>query len=74
LLEEGETKWNDYIFSKRIYATGGTLKVNHLDEKKYEGKSYAEISQDLFKEYKERPNDHIARITWERAAQNMQNA
>lgn len=74
LVEEGETKWNDYIFSKRVFATGGTLKVNKLNDKKYDGKSYAEISKDLYKEYKERPNDAIARRTWEALAARLQQA
>lgn len=73
LVEQDETKWKDYIFSKRIYADGGILEQNHLN-KKYDGWSFADISKDLYKEYKERPNDPIARKTFEENMPRLQNA
>lgn len=70
LVEQDETKYNDYIFSKRIYADEGSLKANMLD-KKYENWVYADISKDLYKNYKERPNDSISRRTFEDAMQKL---
>ena len=73
LVEQDETKWNDYIFSKRILADGGTLQANHLD-KKYDGWSFADISKDIYKVYKERPNDPISRKTFDDLMPKLQTA
>lgn len=57
LVEEGETVFNDYVFSKRI-------KVPESFSKKYRlGKdiTFAEASKKLAKESEERPNDPISR-------------
>ena len=59
LVEEGETVFNDYVYSNRIYADGGTLKKFHLPKKAK--LTYAEISKKLEAEIKERPNDPISR-------------
>lgn len=56
LVEEGETVFNDYVFSKR-------LRVPKALRKKYKlggDLSYAEASKKLAKESEERPNDPIS--------------
>lgn len=56
LVEEGETVFNDYVFSKR-------LRVPKSLRKKYKlggDLSYAEASKKLAKESEERPNDPIS--------------
>lgn len=56
LVEEGETVFNDYVFSKR-------LRVPKSLRKKYKlggDISYAEASKKLAKESEERPNDPIS--------------
>lgn len=55
LVEEGETIFNDYVFSKRILADGGTLERFKLPKKKKI--SFADLSQWLVRESKEREND-----------------
>lgn len=56
LVEEGETIFNDYVFSNR-------LKVPKAIRKKYklrEGITFADASKKLSKESEERPNDPIS--------------
>lgn len=58
LVEEGETIWNDYVFSNR-------LKVPKAVRKKYKLKgnkdlTFADASKYLTKESEERPNDPIS--------------
>lgn len=56
LVEEGETVFNDYVFSNR-------LKVPKAIRKKYklrEGLTFADASKKLSKESEERPNDPIS--------------
>lgn len=56
LVEEGETVFNDYVFSNR-------LKVPKAIRKKYklrEGITFADASKKLSKESEERPNDPIS--------------
>lgn len=58
LVEEGETVFNDYVFSKR-------LKVPKVIKDKYKirgtkGLTFAEMSKKLAKESEERPNDPIS--------------
>lgn len=61
LVEEGETIWNDYVFSNRIkvpkamfhtLGLGGAMKKNRL--------TFADASKKLAKESEQRPNDHIS--------------
>ena len=61
LVEEGETIWNDYVFSNRIkvpkamfytLGLGGAMKKNKL--------TFADASKKLAKESEQRPNDHIS--------------
>ena len=59
LVEEGEVKWENYIFSKRIKPNKKLLK-NSMWEK-YNGKSFAKIAEKLSAESKERPNDPISK-------------
>lgn len=59
LVEEGETVWNDYVFSNRITCDETTKKMFHLPKKK--DITYAEVSKKLEKEIQERPNDPISK-------------
>ena len=59
LVEEGEVKYNDYIFSDR-------LMLNKKDKKKYKflsGNTYADAADKISKESIERPNDIISKNT-----------
>lgn len=60
LVEEGEVKWKDYIFSNSLKAKEKDLKVVGLHSK-YAGKTFAEISKKISKESEERPNDPISK-------------
>lgn len=61
VVEAGETKFQDYIFSDR-------LKMDSPEDygfsNKLKGKTFAEASKKLFAEFKERPNDPISKTTW----------
>ena len=59
LVEEGETVWNDYVFSNRISIDDATKKRFHIGKNRQ--MSYAELSKKLEKEAAERPNDPISR-------------
>lgn len=61
LVEEGEVKYNDYIYSNRLKPSKNLLIQANLDSKKYEGQTYAQIAKDINKESKERPNDPISK-------------
>lgn len=58
LVEEGETVYQDYVYSNRILADEETKKKFHLPKKK--DITYADISKKLEKEIAERPNDPIS--------------
>ena len=58
LVEEGETIFDDYVFSKRIKADAKTKKKFHVG--KNADISYADLSKKLEKESAERPNDPIS--------------
>lgn len=58
LVEEGETIFDDYVFSKRIKADAKTKKKFHIG--KNADISYADLSKKLEKESAERPNDAIS--------------
>lgn len=58
LVEEGETIFDDYVFSKRIKADVQTKKKFHVG--KNANISYADLSKKLEKESAERPNDAIS--------------
>lgn len=60
LVEEGEVKWNDYIFSDRM--TVGDKEVEEFNlPKSLIGKSFAKAAEFLQKESKERPVDPISK-------------
>jgi len=59
LVEEGETKWNDYIFSNRLKI--GKKEINKfLLPKNIKGKTFADASKKLSEESKEREFDTIS--------------
>lgn len=58
LVEEGETIFDDYVFSKRIKADKETKAKFHVGKKT--DISYADLSKKLEKESLERPNDPIS--------------
>ena len=58
LVEEGETIFDDYVFSQRIKADAKTKKKFHVGKKTEI--SYADLSKKLEKESLERPNDPIS--------------
>lgn len=62
LVEEGETIFDDYVFSNRIHPTDDVLKKFHLYSKNSK-LTYADVSKRLEKEAKERPNDPISRAS-----------
>lgn len=59
LVEEGEVKYKNYIFSNRLKANTSTLGVSGLPDK-FKGKTFGEIANKLQKESQERPNDPIS--------------
>jgi hypothetical protein len=59
LVEEGETKWDNYIFSKRLKIPKGFSKAYDLGN--VDKRSYANASKSLSKESKERPFDPISK-------------
>lgn len=72
LVEEGETVFNDYVFSKR-------LKVPKAVREKYKMRStkemtFAEMSKELAKESEERPNDPISKRGLEALMADLANA
>lgn len=65
LVEEGEVKWDkeNYIFSNRLKPTKRILKDNVLTDKRWEGKTYAEIAKSIQSASEERENDPVATQT-----------
>lgn len=59
LVEEGETIWNDYVFSNRLTVPSDFKKKYKLGNKKR--LSFADASKKLAKESSERPNDPISK-------------
>lgn len=60
LVEQGEVKFNNYVFSNRLFATGGLLAAHNLLTT-YADHSFADIAERLSKESSERPNDPISK-------------
>lgn len=60
LVEEGEVKYNNYIFSDRIKADPKILVEVGLTKSK--GVSYAKLAKRASQESKERPNDPISKL------------
>lgn len=70
LVEEGETVWNDYVFSNRILADEATKQMFKLPKKK--DVTFADISKKLEKEITERPNDPISKAGFEAQMQTLE--
>lgn len=62
LVEEGETKFDNYIFSDRLKLDESTVSEHNLP-KSMTGKTFAEASKRINKLYRERPNDFITKST-----------
>ena len=60
LVEEGEVKWNNYIFSNRIFANKKDLKASNLPTS-LDNNSFASAAEKLSKQSKEMPNDPISK-------------
>ena len=60
LVEQGEVKFNNYLFSNRLFATGGLLAAHNLPAT-YADHSFADIAERLSRESSERPNDPISK-------------
>lgn len=60
-VEEGETKWNNYIFSNRLPIPPGLLGILGLSGTGKSLISFSDASKKLQKESEERPNDPISR-------------
>lgn len=69
LVEEGETIFNDYVFSKRINVDDQTKKRFHLGRNAKI--SYADLSKRLQKESLERPNDPISQAALRKQMQTL---
>jgi len=61
-VEEGETKYQDYIFSDRLKLDEQAINEHNLP-KSMINKTFAEASKRIAKLHKERPNDPITRDT-----------
>ena len=70
LVEEGETVYNDYVFSNRILADDATKQMFRLPRKK--DITFADISKKLEKEIAERPNDPISKKGFEAQMQMLE--
>lgn len=60
LVEEGETKYDDYVYSNRLSIDSKGMVDAFLLPKNSNNKSFAEASKKIMEESKERPNDSIA--------------
>lgn len=60
LVEEGETIWNDYVFSNRLKVPKTALKELGLGGNLSADISFADASKKLGKESEQRPNDPIS--------------
>ncbi len=73
LVEEGEVRWNDYIFSKRLKLDDVDANNNYIN-KKYVDKSFADIATKIYNETSERPNDPISKATLNDSLQRLLSA
>lgn len=60
LVEEGETKYNDYVYSNRLSLDSDSIVDSFLLPKNSKGKTFSEASENIMKDSEERPNDIIA--------------
>lgn len=70
LVEEGETIWNDYVFSNRIKLDNTTKDAFHINKKR--DITYADEAKRLEKEVKERPNDPISQAAFNAQMEKLQ--
>lgn len=73
LVEQGETKWNDYIFSNR-YKAGGSLLKKYLLPEDYAGMSFADISKKLSESLEDTPGSVIEQNTANAMLSRLMNA
>lgn len=59
LVEQGEVKWNDYIFSNRLTTNKPMLEKTYLPTS-LDNHTFAAAAENLGRESKERPNDPIS--------------
>ena len=71
LVEQGETVFDDYVFSNRIQPSKTLLQENLLPTS---GSTFASISKSLSRESKERPNDPISNNGLNVSMQRLKNA
>lgn len=69
LVEEGETIYNDYVYSNRIYLDDEAKEAFHVGKKKEI--TYSDMSKKLEKEISERPNDPISKAAFEKQMQDL---
>lgn len=59
MLEEGESVFDDFVYSDNIEAQSDLLKKYNIP-RQYAGKKYSEIAEALVDEASERPNDEVS--------------
>lgn len=62
MVEEGEVKWRDYIFSNTLKLDDVDAANNNIDSK-YVNNTFADIAKKFNKEASERPNDPVSNNT-----------
>lgn len=60
LVEEGESRYKDYVFSDRLFIDGDMLKPAGLPSS-LKGKTFSQAARYMAEESKERPNDPISK-------------
>lgn len=60
MVEQGEVKWNDYIFSNRLQPDKEDIQLLNMNPS-WANKSFAKLAKSLNKESDERPNDPISK-------------
>jgi len=73
LVEEGEVKFKDYIYSNRLSPSESILSEVGLHTK-YKGKTFGEIANMIQKESEERPNDPISKNGLNNSMERLQKA
>ena len=70
LVEEGETIFDDYVFSNRLAPTEQQLAEGGLPTK-YKDHTFADISAKIAKQYEETPNDEISKESMKESMQRL---
>lgn len=70
LVEEGETIFDDYVFSNRLAPTEKQLAEGGLSTK-YKNHTFADISEKIAKQFEETPVDNIARESFKESMQRL---